>query len=296
MSFLSTVLRQLGRNLRQTWGVQTMTLLTVALSVLIFSFFYLVYTNVVNFGDRLSEDLRLIVYLDEEPDLELKKQLERKIMQFDEVEEINFITREQAYDRFKDQLGENAAVLEGMPKDFLSPSVEVTPVKTLAHLNRLKDFSKYLSKINGIQKVQFGQDWVEKFNYTSQLITIIVIASGALLILTTIFMVGYTIRLTILGRHNELELLKLVGATNNYIRAPFLLEGLLQGLLGSSIGLGALYALFLWVKIHFTTPGFMAMFDFTFLNPWGIAIIILSSIFLCTLGSWVTMQRFVKAC
>ncbi|MBM9519583.1 FtsX-like permease family protein [Desulforhopalus vacuolatus] len=296
MSFLFTVLRQLGRNLRQTWGVQIMTLLTVALSVLIFSFSYLVYTNIVHFGDRLSENIRLIVYLDEEPGPELRKQLERKILQFDDVEEINFVSREQAYNRFKAQLGENAAVLDGMPKNFLSPSVEVVPLNTLTHLNRLKDFSDYLSKMGGIQKVQFGQNWVEKFNYTSQLITIIVIASGALLILTTIFIVAHTIRLTILGRHNELELLKLVGATNNYIRAPFLLEGLLQGLLGSSIGLGTLYALFLWVKIHFTTSGFMAIFDFTFLNPWGTVIIILSSILLCTIGSWVTMQRFVKVC
>ncbi|MCK9174030.1 MAG: ABC transporter permease [Desulforhopalus sp.] len=294
MNFLFTVLRQLGRNLRQTWGVQIMTLLTVTLSLLIFSFFYLVYTNVVNLGDRLSEDIRLIAYLDEEPNLELRKQLERKIIQFDDVEEINFITREQAYDRFKAQLGENATVLDGMPKNFLSPSVEVVPVKTLGHLNRLKDFSSYLSKINGIQKVQSGQEWVEKFNATSQLITIVVIASGALLILTTIFMVAFTIRLTILGRHDELELLKLVGATNSYIRTPFMLEGILHGLLGSSIGLGALYVLFLWIKTHFTTPGFMTMFDFTFLGPWGMAMIILSSIFLCTLGSWATMQRFVK--
>ncbi len=294
MNFWFTVLRQLGRNLRQTWGVQIMTLLTVALSVLIFAFFSLVYTNVVNFGDRLSDDIRLIVYLDEEPGLELQKQLERKIIQFDDVEKIEFISRREAFKRFKKQLGENSDVLAGMPDDFLSPSIEVVPIKSLAHLNKLKDFSDYLLKINGIKKVQFGQDWVEKFNYTTQLVTIIVFASGALLILTTIFMVAYTIRLTILGRQNELELLKLVGATNNYIRTPFMLEGILQGLTGSILGLGALFLLYRQAKEHFTTPGFMTMFDFTFLNPWITGIIIIISILLCTLGSWATMQKFVR--
>ena len=64
MNFWLTVFRQVGRNLRQTWPSQLMTLLTVSLSVLIFAFFYLVYTNMLNIGDKLGDDLRLIVYLD----------------------------------------------------------------------------------------------------------------------------------------------------------------------------------------------------------------------------------------
>jgi len=294
MSFWLTVIRQVGRNLRQTWGSQLMTLLTVSLSVLIFAFFYLIYANMLNLGDKLGDDLSLIVYLEDEPGPELKQQLTKKIRTFDEVESIRFVSRSQAYDRFAIQLGENQDVLNDMPKDFLPPSIEVIPLKNLRSLNQVKLFSSYLASLPGTLKVQYGQDWVERFYYFTRLLSIIVLLSGTLLILTTIFMVAYTIRLTILGRQAELELLKLVGATNNYIRTPFLLEGLLQGLLGSTFGITSLYVLFQWIKLRFSGPGFLNLFEFAFFQPIVSFTIIGVSILLCTLGSYSTMQKFLR--
>lgn len=294
MSFWLTVIRQVGRNLRQTWGSQLMTLLTVSLSVLIFAFFYLIYTNMLNLGDKLGDDLSLIVYLEDEPGPELKQQLTKKIRTFDEVESIRFVSRSEAYDRFAIQLGKNQDVLNDMPKDFLPPSIEVIPLKNLRSLNQVKLFSSYLARLPGTLKVQYGQDWVERFYYFTKLLSIIVLLSGTLLILTTIFMVAYTIRLTILGRQAELELLKLVGATNNYIRTPFLLEGLLQGLLGSTFGIISLYILFQWIKLRFSGPGFLNLFEFAFFPPIVSFTIIGVSILLCTLGSYSTMQKFLR--
>ena len=86
MSFIFAVLRQVFRNFRQTWVSQLMTMLTVSLSVFIFAFFYLVYNNMLSIGDKLGYDLRLIVYLEEEPIPELQEQLRRKILAFDEVD------------------------------------------------------------------------------------------------------------------------------------------------------------------------------------------------------------------
>lgn len=294
MSFWFTVIRQVGRNLRQTWASQLMTLLTVSLSVLIFAFFYLIYANMLTFGDKLGDDLSLIVYMQEEPGPELQQQLRRKITNFDEVEEIRFISREQAYERFAKQLGKNQDVLNDMPKNFLPPSIEVVPMKNLRSLNQVKLFSAYLARLPGTLKVQYGQDWVERFYYFTRLLSIIVLLSGTLLILTTIFMVAYTIRLTILGRQAELELLKLVGATNNYIRTPFLLEGLLQGLLGSCFGISSLYLLFQWIKLRFSGPGFLNLFEFSFFSPAVSLTIILTSILLCTTGSYSTMRKFFR--
>jgi cell division transport system permease protein len=277
-----------------TWGSQLMTLLTVSLSVLIFAFFYLIYANMLNVGDKLGDDLSLIVYLEEEPGAELQQQLRKKIINFDEVEEIRFISRLEAYERFANQLGQNKDVLNDMPKDFLPPSIEVVPLKNLRNLNQVKLFSAYLASLPGTLKVQYGQDWVERFYYFTKLLSIIVLLSGTLLILTTIFMVAYTIRLTIHGRQAELELLKLVGATNNYIRTPFLLEGLLQGFLGSSLGIAQLYILFQWIKIRFSGPGFLNIFEFAFFSPTVSLTIIGISILLCTVGSYSTMQKFLR--
>ncbi len=294
MNFWFAVFRQVGRNLRQTWPSQIMTLLTVSLSVLIFAFFYLVYTNMLTAGDKMGDDLRLIVYLKDDPGPEMQQQLRNKITDFDKVQEIKFISKAEAYQRFAKQLGKNKDVLDDMPPDFLPASIEVVPLKNLRSLNRVKLFSEYLSKLPGTLKVQYGQEWVERFFNFIQLLSIVVVLSGSLLILTTFFMVAYTIRLTIMGRQAELELLKLVGATNHYIRTPFMLEGLLQGLLGSTAGLFSLFSLFQWIKIRFSGPGILNLFNFTFFNADTLGLIIIASILLCTVGSFMSMQKFLR--
>ena len=294
MSFWFTVIRQVGRNLRQTWASQLMTLLTVSLSVLIFSFFFLTYTNMLNLGNKLGNDLTLVIYLDEEPGPELQQQFITKINMFDKTEKISFISRKMAFDRFAIQLGGNKDILKNMPQDFLPPSIEIVPLKNLRSINQVKLFSDYLEQLPGALKVQYGQEWVERFYYFTKLLSIVVLLSGGLLILTTIFMVAYTIRLTILSRQDELELLKLVGATNNYIRTPFLLEGFLQGFIGSTIGMVSLFILFQWVKERFSHPGFLNIMDFAFFPPTISLAIIGGSILLCAVGSYSTMQKFLR--
>lgn len=294
MNFWFAVFRQAGRNLRQTWTSQFMTFLTVSLSVLIFAFFYLIYTNMIGAGDRLSDDLRLIVYLTEEPGPQMQEQLRRKIENFDDVEKIRFVSRKEAYQRFATQLGHDSDVLSDMPEDFLPASIEVTPLKSLRGYNQIKLFSEYLANLPGTEKVQYGQDWVERFYYFTRLLTIVVLLSGTLLILTATFMVAYTIRLTIMGRQDELELLRLVGATNSYIRTPFLIEGILQGLMGSLIGLLALYGLFQWISTHFAGPGLLNFFQFNFFPASVVILIILGSICLCSLGSYTSIRKFLR--
>jgi len=294
MSFWFAVFRQVGRNLRQTWPSQFMTLLTVSLSVLIFAFFFLIYNNMLRVGDKLGDDLQLIVYLEEEPGPEMQEQLRKKILAFDDVEEIRFISKAEALRKFSDQLGDDRDVLDDMPQDFLPASIEVVPLKDLRSLSQVKLFSEYLAKLPAAEKVQYGQDWIERFYYFTRLISIIVLLSGGLLILTSVFMVSYTIRLTILGRQAELELLKLVGATNYYIRAPFLIEGLLQGFIGSILGIISLYSLFQWIKLKFSGPGIMSIFEFAFFQATTITTIIALSIVLCAVGSYTSMQKFLR--
>lgn len=294
MKFFSNILLQTSRNLQKTWATQFMTLLTVSLSVLIFSFFFLIYTNMIKAGERLGDDLRLTIYLEEEPVLEMQSQLVRKITNFNQVEEIRFTSRDDAYNRLATQLGDNVDVLDDLDPSFLPPSIEVYPKKSLSSLAQIKRFSEYLSTLPGAIKVQYGQEWIERFNYFTKLLRIIVLLSGALLILTTTFMVAYTIRLAVVARQAELEILRLLGATNGYIRTPFLIEGFLQGLLGSTLGLSALFFLFRWIELHFSGPGFLQLVEFTFFSPTIIGIIIAASITLCTGGSFSSMRKFMR--
>jgi len=294
MKFLNTIFVLTGRNLQKTWPSQFMTLLTVSLSVLIFSFFFLIYINMIKAGESLGDDLRLTIYLEEEPVVEMQAELVRKITNFSPVEEIRFTSRQDAFNRLSSQLGDNVDVLDDLDPSFLPPSIEVLPKKDLSTLTQIKQFSEYLSTLPGAIKVQYGQDWVERFNYFTKLLRIIVVLSGILLILTTTFMVAYTIRLAVVARQAELEILRLLGATNSYIRTPFLIEGLLQGIFGSSLGLIVLFFLFQWIQMRFTGPGFLQIVEFTFFSPIIIGIIILASIFLCTAGSYTSMRKFMR--
>ncbi|MDH3359374.1 MAG: permease-like cell division protein FtsX, partial [Desulfobulbaceae bacterium] len=111
MNFLPYILIQTGRNLKQTWGTQVMTLLTVSLSVLIFAFFFLIYTNFLKVGAKLGDELRLIVFLHEEIVPELQPQIEHKIREFSDVEKVIFISRQEAYERLSNQLEQDQDIL-----------------------------------------------------------------------------------------------------------------------------------------------------------------------------------------
>ncbi|MDX9834447.1 MAG: permease-like cell division protein FtsX [Desulfobulbus sp.] len=291
MRFLAVVLRHTCRNMLHTWKSQLMTLCTVGLSVLIFAFFYLIYFNTLHLGEGLGNDLRLVVYLDEEPAQVLQEEYARRIEKFDRVERLEFVSSKQAYQRFQEQLGSDEDVLVGVPETFLPPSMEVYPVRSLDSLSRIKRFSDYLLTLPGVLKVQYGKEWIEKFYSFIQLMRIVIILSGFLLIMTTTFMVAHTIRLTLFARHKELELLRLVGATSSYIRMPFLAEGALQGLLGASLGLAALAVLFNWTRLQFAGPAAISGVPFIFF-PWPILFgMIAAASLLCALGSFSSTRR-----
>ena len=286
MRFFTTVLLHTGRNLLLTWKSQFMSFFTVMLSVLIFAFFYLTYANAVQVGTEMGNDLRLVVYLDEDPPAPLQEEYRRRILKFDQVERIEFVGSKEAFERFSKQLGSDSDVLNGVPDDFLPPSIEVYPQRSLDSLARIKRFSDYLETLPGVLKVQYGKEWIDHFHAFIQLMRIVITLSGVLLVITSTFMVAYTIRLSLFSRRKELELLRLVGATTNYIRMPFLLEGALMGLCGSAAGIFALDLLYRWIKLQFAGPALFSLVPFTFLSWPVVVAIIAAATLLCAIGSF----------
>lgn len=290
MNFLLAVLTQTFRNLARTWRSQILTLLTISLSVLIFAFFYLIYMNMLGVGKQLGDELRLIVYLEDEPSPPMQAEYRDKIIKFDTVDKIVFVSRAEAFQRFKSQLGKDRDILTGMTDDFLPPSIEIYPLQTLASLTRLKRFSEYLQTLPGVLHVQYGREWVDRFYTFINLLQIVVILSGTLLILTTTFMVAHSIRLTLISRADELQLLHLLGASGKYIRIPYFLEGGMQGALGATCGIGALFILFNWIKLQFVGTTLFGGFAFTFFPLSLVLAVIGLSTMLCSLGSLISTR------
>ena len=286
MRFLATMLLHTGRNLLLTWKSQLMSFFTVLLSVLIFSFFYLTYANAIQVGAGMGNDPRLVVYLNEDPPPALQEEYRHRIEQFDAVDRIEFVSSDEALQRFSRQLGSDSDVLGGVPNDFLPPSIEVYPKRSLDSLAKIKRFSDYLEHLNGVQKVQYGREWIDHFHSFIQLMRIVITLSGILLIMTSTFMVAYSIRLSMLSRMRELELLRLVGATTHYIRMPFLLEGALMGFCGSLAGISALYLLYRWIRLQFAGPTLFHLVPFDFLSWPVMCAIVAAGTLLCATGSF----------
>jgi cell division transport system permease protein len=287
-------LKQVGHNLRQNWPTQLMSLLTVTLSVLIFSFFLLLYLNVLNLGTRLGDELRLVVYLDNEVEPALQPLLSQKISAYAKVDKIVFISRAEAFGRLQKQLNQEKDLLADLGPGFLPPAIEVYPEKSFRNFSRLKEFSDFLATLPGAQKVQYGQEWLERFGYFTELLRVIVGLSGALLILATGFMVSCTIRLTVVAKESELEILRLVGASNRYIQAPLFFEGILQGVIGSTLGLTLLYAIYLWTRTHLGGTSFLNLLDYTFLPLSVSAMIIGGATLLCAWGSLLSIRKHMR--
>lgn len=286
LRFVVTALLHTGRNLLLTWKSQLMSFFTVLLSVLIFSFFYLTYDNAIQVGAGMGNDIRIVVYLDEDPPPALQEEYRHQIQKFDKVDRIDFVSSKEAFQRFALQLGDDADILGGVPDTFLPPSIEVYPRRSLDSLAKIKRFSDYLETLHGVQKVQYGREWVDHFHSFIQLMRIVITLSGFLLILTSTFMVAYSIRVSLFSRMKELELLRLVGATTHYIRLPFLLEGAFMGFCGSLAGLFSLYLLFRWIKLQFAGPTLFSLVPFTFLSWPVICAIVAAATLLCAYGSF----------
>lgn len=291
---IRSILSQTSRNLSQTLGSQLMTMATVSLSVLIFSFFFLVFLNLQRTGAQLGEYIKIIVYLDEEPTATEKPLLEKQIRSFAPVDSVVFKSRAEAFEQLGRHLGPDRDLLTDLTPDFLPPSIEVHPARSLTALTRIKEFSDFLATLPKAKKVQYGREWIERLASLTQLVRLIVYLSGGLLILTSTFMVSSTIRLTVVTRQAELEILRLLGADSAYIKTPLFLEGLIQGALGSGIGLLCLYGLFSWVQGHFHAQTAFNMITFSFLPRAAVVLIFVASIILCTLGSLISIRKFLR--
>jgi len=293
-SFLAGILRQTGRNLARTWTTQLMTLLTVMLSVLIFAFFLLIHLNTIAAGARLGEELRLTVYLAEEINPALQPRIEERIRQFGAIASVRFVSRQQSFERFASRLGEERDILDDLGPDVLPPAIEVIPQPGLLGLGDLEQLAAYLTTLPDAVRVQYGREWLQRFNNFNHLLRVVVLVSATLLTLNLIFVISHTIRLTVAARREELEIMRLLGADQSFIRTPFLAEGLIQGGLGSALGLGALMILFHWAASQFGGPGMLGLLTLEFLS-WPLLLLIIGAgTFLCTASSLVVINKSLR--
>jgi cell division transport system permease protein len=291
---LAILCRRAFSDLRQNFCAQLITTMVVSLSILIFAFFTLLYFNLQHFVDRFGAELGLVVFLTEDTPKDRIPSLYQKLTGLSEVEKVTYISSEEAFGRLEKFLKDEKEVLEGVDPQFLPPSFEIQVNRAVFQLKRIKQLAGEIDKWPEVSKVQFGQEWIDRLYVFSGLVRTIVAITGLLLLFTAAFVVTNTIKLTVYARQEELEIMRLVGATKMFMQGPFLVEAFLQGLVGSSLALGIVFAGYRFLQGFEAKSELLRGVSICFI-PWHYTVaIITSSVLLCVIGTALAMRRFLR--
>jgi len=283
-------------NIRQNVFVNVVTIGTITLALLIVSLFLLVFVNLESAAENWSERVQVTVYFDKDLTGQEQSAFREKISAISEVSRISYVSRDEALKRFKGRLRGQETLLEGVRSEILPTSFEIVLKRAYRETVSVESFVTKLKQIPGISEVQYGEEWVRRFNSFLNFMRLLGALLGGFLVVAVIFIVSNTIKLTIYSRRDELEVMSLVGATRFFITAPFLLEGIIQGLAGSLLSLGLVYGLyegFLQNAGDFITFN-PAASGFNFLPVEYLSGLLLAGALLGFIGSLTSLKRFIN--
>lgn len=290
------LIRRALRNMRQSPFLCTAAIGTVTVSLCILTFFAIIVINVQQLTQHWSREVQVVAYLDQVPSKKTLRALIGEAEALTEVENVDFISREQAYDDFRVRLGDDAILLDGLEKDFLPASLRMSLKEK--HRNRagVENVVTHLKAKKTFSDFRYGQDWLERFEAFVGLIKLAGAILGGFLLFATLFIVANTIKLTVYARRDELEIMSLVGATPLFIKTPFLIEGALQGAVGGLLALGfsyTLYALFLHRGLESLLLA-TGVETVMFLPSHFQTMVIVTGTLLGVFGSLLSLRKFVR--
>ena len=263
---------------------------TMALTVLIVSTFALFFVNAEDLISKGKQGLRVMVYLAPAASV---PDIEKKLKAFPGVAAVTFIGKTEALAAFRRQLAGQASLLDGLKENPLPDAFEIrlSPDQSQDGIAAL---AKKFHGIGGVAEVEYGRQWMDRVSSILNLFRFVSYAMGGLFLLAAVFIVANTIRLVLYSRREEVEVMRLVGATNGFIQAPFYMEGILQGAAGALIGLFLLYAGFLWINAHISQGVLGSGFSLHFFSPGTCGMILLTSMLIGWIGCYLSLRQFLK--
>lgn len=233
-------LRILGRNIRDSFksvfrnfslSLASISCITITLVVVAFSI--IMSYNVNYFTDEIESDVTIVTFLDVDIDDAGRSRVSEEIKKLDNIESISFESKKE----IANQMMESSEVYKNIMSDWTdeeSPLQDTYLVK-VKDVEKIGDTAKNIGKIKGVNVVKYGEGMVEQLVSIFEIVKKISWGVVVALIIVTAFLIGNTIKITIFSRKREIEIMRLVGASNLNIKIPFVFEGLILGMLGSII-------------------------------------------------------------
>ena len=236
-------LKQGVKNIKRNWMFSLASIITMAACIFLVGVFYSLVTNVDNIAHKVEQEVPITVFFDEGTTDEQMQEVGNLIQARQEVERVEFESGDQAWQNFKDKYFQGSDAADGFKDD--NPLVNSSNYQV--YLNRIEKQTELVNYIQGLDHVrevnqsEQAANTLGSFNKLVSYASIIIIA---ILLLISIFLISNTVSVGISVRKEEIGIMKYIGATDAFVRAPFVLEGMVLGVIGAAIPLAALYFLY----------------------------------------------------
>lgn len=234
-------LREAVKNLRLNLLMSVTAITTTAVCATILGSALLVSAHVEGIINKVGQDVEISAFFPEDASQETIDEVQSSVQSYPEVKESNFVSKEEALERFKGTFADQPDIASGISSDVLPASIEM-------QLNDPRDSNTVAEKLRheGFQddEISYPQQTVDRLNQVTSYVVWSLRVATLLFLIASVLLISNAIRISIFARRKEIEVMKLVGASDSFVRTPFLLEGLVQGLIGA--GLAALVVI--WVN------------------------------------------------
>lgn len=287
--FLKSALRDLANHR----FLHAVTVITIALSVLIVSAFGLFFVNVNDLMNSWKSGVRIAAYVDKGAPAARLPETREKIEQIDGVSQVVLISRDAALDQLKTWMKRQSAIFDNLKENPLSDLFEIRLNPTTQSWRKVEIIAAQVQAMDIVDTVEYGQQWLGRITAVFSLLNFAGSVMCCVFFMATIFIVANTIRLLFYSRQEEFTIMRLVGATDGFIKAPFYIGGLIQGILGGLLGLLVLYGLYAVVLANMGQSLSSALLQVRFLPVWSWFAILGGSLFSGWLGCYLSLKQFL---
>ena len=267
-------------------GMSVASTLIMSMALLMLAMFTLVTVNLQGVARSFRSEIEVRVFLKEKLGVEAIEGLRQRLLEHEGVQSVAFISKDAALEEFRAQLGKDRDLLEVLEENPLPPSLRITMREADRRSDKLQLLAGWLRELPEVDEVRYGDQWVQRLEEYVRVFMVLDLVVGGIVLVSALFVISNTVRLTVLARSRTIEVMRLVGATNWFIRLPFLMEGAVQGAVAGGLAMGVL-----WAAHHYAVRyvGPLAFYD-----PVQIAGFVLLCSGVCAMGSLTSLRRFLR--
>lgn len=258
----------------------------ITISIFIFGLFIVGTANLMNIIKMAEDKIEMIAYVEDDTSDEDIAVLKRRILSIAGVQDVEFISKDMALRKFKNQFSDNSDLLTVFETNPLPASFKIFVSMAYKNPENLRDISNKIMLFENIDSIDYGAEWIEELDRAVKILFLIDLILGIIIALSSIFIVFNTIRLTVYARKEQIDIMDLVGATSSYIEIPYIIEGIIHGLTGSIISAGILYLLMKFLSSKLP--------DIIFMNNAIMVILVVFGVLLGFTGSFMSVKQCMK--